>query len=180
MIKKKIILFVCSGNMFRSPIAEAYFNMLLKKNNDDKFFIAKSAGIRGTGGKIKLKGQNSPKFKNLKHYELEWKHSEPLLKKDNINISKHSFVAINKKIILESSLIIAMSKDIYRTRTNSLLNQFLENKDRILLLSNIINKKRGIPDVFGKRKRRMYKVAIGQIQNYLDLGYEKIIKLAKS
>jgi len=179
-MKKKIILFVCSGNMFRSPIAEAYFDMLLKKNNDHKFFVAKSAGIQGTGGKIKLKGQNPPKFKNLRNYELEWKHSEPLLKSANIDISKHNFVAINKKIMLESSLIIAMSKDIYQTRTNSLLNQFLENKDKIFLLSNIINKKRGIPDVFGKRKRRMYKVAIGQIQNYLDSGYKKIIKLAKN
>lgn len=46
-IKKKI-LFVCLGNICRSPLAEGVMRNLFEKEGEDKEFIVDSAGILGT------------------------------------------------------------------------------------------------------------------------------------
>lgn len=48
--KSKLILFVCTGNTCRSPIAEWYFNNKSQKKNIDNYLIADSAGISTIDG----------------------------------------------------------------------------------------------------------------------------------
>lgn len=50
----KKILFICLGNICRSPMAEFIMKDLVKKANLEKEFFISSAGTSGVGGKIKF------------------------------------------------------------------------------------------------------------------------------
>lgn len=54
---KKTVLFVCTGNTCRSPMAMALFNRMVKDGKINEF-VAESAGIAATGEKI---SQNAAK-----------------------------------------------------------------------------------------------------------------------
>ncbi len=84
------ILFVCTGNVFRSMIAEKCFNHFTKKNNIlDK--IADSAGTKT------FKQSVHPSIiKRLKVYGIQ---------------SDHQYKNLNEDLINENDLIIAMSID---------------------------------------------------------------------
>lgn len=50
-MNKKIVLFVCTENRFRSPLSEHFFRELLVENNADKKVVSDSAGIRAIKGR---------------------------------------------------------------------------------------------------------------------------------
>jgi len=85
------ILFVCTGNVFRSMIAEKCLKYYLKKNNI-KNIKADSAGIR-----ISKQDQLSYVIERLKGY--------------GINSKYHKAKQITKNMISNTDLIISMNKN---------------------------------------------------------------------
>ena len=85
------ILFVCTGNICRSPMAEGYFRDLCKKNKRNDIDVA-SAGI--------FAGDNfsaSPEaVKTMSNY--------------SIDISKHKSRQITEELVKLSNVIIVMAK----------------------------------------------------------------------
>lgn len=91
MVRKKIkILFVCTGNIFRSMSAEYLFKKYLKDNKLTRFEVS-SAGIIAKKQKANL--------------DLVEKLSSL-----GISISKHKQRKLTKKILDESDIVIAMDK----------------------------------------------------------------------
>jgi len=89
----KKILFVCTGNTFRSVAAEYSFN----KYNKDPNFKAESAGTQIMPGWIE-----NPELKNTRLIALE---------KNQLSIEGHNTRRINRKMLEDADLIVAMAKD---------------------------------------------------------------------
>lgn len=90
-MKKIKILFVCSGNIFRSMSAEYCLKQFLEKNKIDKFEVS-SAG---------LTAKNQALNDDVKE----------ILDELGIDVSKHKQRRLNDKIIKENDLIVAMGEN---------------------------------------------------------------------
>lgn len=85
------VLFVCSGNTCRSPMAEGIFKKLIKKNKKSAILVS-SAGVAA--------------IDNVKASENAIK----ICKEFKIDISKHRSRIINLEIFEESDLILCMTQ----------------------------------------------------------------------
>lgn len=83
------VLFVCTGNTFRSASADYLFNNFLKEKNDNSIVIS-SAGTKG-------------------YIPGMFKETVDELKKLGIDASKHQYKVLNQAMIDETDLIICMS-----------------------------------------------------------------------
>jgi protein-tyrosine phosphatase len=82
------VLFVCKGNICRSPLAEAYFQSLVDK--DGRRMIVRSAGLETTPGK--------PAHIKAKAVALEHR----------LSLEEHATTQVHTELIDKSDLIIVM------------------------------------------------------------------------
>ena len=129
------ILFVCTGNTCRSPMAEGIFKALLKDNNIDNINVS-SAGISTFEG-------DSANEKAI--YTLRNK---------GIDIKSHKSRQITKEIIENSDLILTMTKSHKRMILNALpeyLNKVFTIKEYVYINNNeeLTGKNLDIADPYG-------------------------------
>lgn len=108
------ILFVCLGNLCRSPMAEYLLRDCLKKSGNTSINISSS-------GLLNLMGKRVPEEIN------------DLMNKSGIDISDHRSSTITREAIMESDLIIVMEL----RQKEKLVHQFPECTTRIFLLSQL-------------------------------------------
>lgn len=129
------ILFVCTGNTCRSPMAEGMFKSLLKENNIDNI-IAGSAGISAFEG-------DSANEKAI--YTL---------KNKGIDISEHKSMQLTKEIIKNSDLILTMTMGHKKMIANALpeySSKVFTIKEYVYIKSNedLTGKNLDIADPYG-------------------------------
>ncbi len=129
------ILFVCTGNTCRSPMAEGIFKALLKDNNIDNINVS-SAGISTFEG-------DSANEKAI--YTLRNK---------GIDIKSHKSRQITKEIIENSDLILTMTKSHKGMILNALpeyLNKIFTIKEYVYINNNeeLTGKNLDIADPYG-------------------------------
>jgi protein-tyrosine-phosphatase len=170
---KKLIIFICNGNIERSVVAaECLKNTLRKKRMGSKFLVD-SYGLQGT------KGTALPKHKNLSEYKKEWKIAKPILEKFNINIKSHNFQQVTPDIIEKASVVVAMDKKVYLKNKNALLRQFPKHKNKIHLFSELTLDHKDIPDPAGSNIKYLHKKVIEKINTTLSHNYKSIIYWAE-
>lgn len=86
-----MILVVCTGNIFRSPLAEAYLKVLLKKANFQNIEV-RSAGLYAQPG-------NKPVDIALQ-----------FAKEDGLDIMNHSSNPLTPELLRDSRIILVMEK----------------------------------------------------------------------
>lgn len=86
------VLFVCTGNSCRSPMAEGILKNMLKENKLDNFEVT-SAGTSSLEGAL-------PSL-----FTME------VSKARNVNLTQHRSRQLNKQILREADLILAMSDE---------------------------------------------------------------------
>ena len=86
------VLFVCTGNSCRSPMAEGILKKMLRENKLDNFEVS-SAGISTLDGA----------FPSLFAMEVS--------KARNVDLTQHRSRQLNKQILKKSDLILAMSDE---------------------------------------------------------------------
>lgn len=120
------ILFVCSGNTCRSPMAEGYFNLLsLRGTNND--WEASSAGLHTVEG-LPIQPQ-----------------SKENLATDGIDLSKHNTRPVTSDIVNESELIYTMTNEHKR----ELLERFPTARGKVFSIAEATSLKHDIADPIG-------------------------------
>lgn len=106
----KNVLFVCTGNTCRSPLAEALFRDLVKGLPD---YSVMSAGLGAFSGQPAAK------------------HSVALAKERGLDLTKHRSQAVTVGVVDQATHIFALS----RSHLAALLDDYPEAEDKIYLLS---------------------------------------------
>jgi len=89
-MKKKLILFLCTGNTCRSPMAAGYFQKLLEKKRIN-FIEVKSAGVSTIAGL------------------LATPETVQSLEKEGVDLRKHKSCQVTEDMIIKAYLILGMS-----------------------------------------------------------------------
>lgn len=120
------VLFVCQGNLYRSPVAEGVFRLYYPQHESDSAWTT---------------SYNNGDPANLK--------SVAICQHNNIDISEHQARAITIEDVHEFDFIYAMDKNTYHKLRQSIPDTFHE-KIHTLWKTDIIDPHRGDMPVFEK------------------------------
>lgn len=115
MQNKPSVLFVCTANRFRSPIAEAAFRKLLQEQGIEKNWIVGSAGSWTEDGL-------SPIPSNV------W-----ILEHLGLDLSMHHSRAVSRELIAQYDLILVMEK----SQKEALIIEYPEMSKKIFMLTEL-------------------------------------------
>ena len=149
----KKVLFICTANICRSPMAEAMFNALAKDRGLD--LRAESAGVAA------LKGEPMAPNANAALEEL------------GIYAGEHSARQVNAKMLEEADLVLAMSP-----RHVAELRRSFGNSSRARTLPEYASGASGeesIPDPYGSTMVA-YRASARQIFGYVALLLDRLAK----
>ena len=151
------ILFVCTANICRSPMAEGMFKKFLQDRNEAGEWIVDSAGTWGFDGEPAALG------------------SQTVMSEMGIDISNHSARRVNFEILRSFDLILTMESG----HKEALQIEFPEISDRVYMLSEMMHEQKDIPDPIGGPIAE-YETTANLIEQYLLNGYEEIRILSGS
>jgi protein-tyrosine phosphatase len=149
------ILFVCTANQIRSPLAEEIFKHLLKEHGHEAGWRVKSAGTWATA--------DAPPIGNAVTVGREL----------GIDISKHRSQSVDAEMINSSNLILVMEQG----HKEALQFEFPEMRQKIFLITEVAGDGVDIADPVGKSLEN-YRLIGRQLQNILTSSYDEIVKLA--
>ena len=109
------ILFVCSGNTCRSPMAEALFRDLWEREERPVPLTVGSAGLAAVPG------------------EKASSHARKLLAERGIDLESHRSRLLQEDLVKETELILVMT----RLQRNLLLDRFPEARGKVHLLKEM-------------------------------------------
>jgi protein-tyrosine-phosphatase len=144
------ILFVCTGNICRSPMAEG---LLKKMALDNQWSLeAQSAGLAAFNGVPATQ------------------EAVEACKEKGIDISAHQSQPLSKNLVLESTLILTMTDK----HKESILRKMPQLADKVILFSDFAGQ--GIEDVEDPMGQSIdvYRKIFSQIEGYLLKAKEKL------
>ena len=148
------VLFVCSANQCRSPMAEALFkNLVLERGEENEWRIA-SAGVWATTG--------IPATDN----------ACAVMEERGLDINAHRSQPTSRDLISEHDLVLVMEDD----HKVALQSDFPEFSDRIVLFINLVGVDGDFEDPVGGSLDR-YRGAAEELETVLDRGVEEISRL---
>ncbi len=150
------VLFVCTGNMYRSPIAAETCRILLLRDDQSNYWNISSAGTWTT------EGRPAPD------------DAIEIARSFGVNLGAHQTRMVNKKMLEEADLIIVMEEG----HKEALQVEFPFAQDKTYLFSQIfLGSIYDIPDPAGARDET--KVILQEMVNLIRTGYANIYKFTK-
>jgi len=146
------VLFVCTGNLHRSPMAEYLFK---DKIGDTPGWLITSAGNYTRNGMRTTREVLT------------------VLKEYDIDASSHRSRLITRRLLSNHILVLCLASN----HKEALQAEFPDLKDKVYLLSEMVGKTASVDDPIGGPLVE-YEAAAREINDYLTEGLEKIIKLA--
>jgi len=150
-----VVLFVCTANRVRSPMAAEMFRALLKqKRNDWRHWQVESAGTWAMPGQPVVGEVQS------------------VLARYGLDVSSHRSREVNGDILARADLILVMEKN----QREALCVEYPEHCSRIYLLTEMTGQAHNVPDPIGGSLAD-YEQAAVLIQSLLEEGFERIVAL---
>lgn len=151
------VLFVCSGNTCRSPMAAALFKALLAHHGQDlsRWMVA-SAGTSAT--------ENQPAAPQ----------AVQVVANRGLELNAHRSQRVTARLLSHYNLILCMEK----AHQKAVISLAPALANRVYLLSSMANQTATIEDPFGGSLED-YERTAQAIDHWLALGMENILKLAE-
>lgn len=154
MPAKKTVLFVCTGNVCRSPMAAGFFYDKLRREKADKLVRVRSAGIWA------LEGQPASA------YALQ------VMAEHGLDIGAHRGRNLTQADVDEADLILVMSlrhKEI-------ILRDFERGDEKVQLLTAMADQPYDIQDPYGGSIIE-YRRTAAELQDLVERGYPKVMDI---
>lgn len=150
------VLFVCTANRFRSPIAAIYFAKQVVRHGDDDHIRVSSAGTWTDAGQP----VTPEAITQAKRY--------------NLNLSLHKSRPLTETILKNSDLILVMENN----QKEALLQEFPFCAERLFLLTEVVNgDSKDIPDPYASEETPA--AITEEIINMINRGYDQIVQLSQ-
>ncbi len=152
----KTIIFVCTGNICRSPMAEAFLKRILAREGLATDYAVRSAGVWAADGR------------SASAYAIQ------VMARRGIDISGHRAHSLIQADVEEADLILAMASE-HAEAIETLLPQY---KPKTHLLSEMAGRHYDIPDPGGRPLYEFLQCA-DELEDLIERSYPQILKLAK-
>jgi len=151
---RKTVLLVCYGNICRSPMAEGFLNMMLKRNGRAEEVKVLSAGLNAVGG--------TPTAEAIE-----------TMREEGIEISGFMSRQLTRKLIEEAELILTMEKR-YK---DDILSRHPQAKGKVFTLKEFAGEtvNLDIEDPYGKGIEA-YKTCAMEIKRSLANAFKRIVR----
>jgi protein-tyrosine-phosphatase len=146
-----IVLFVCTGNVCRSPIAAALFNARTRCASEDHLYLARSTGTWALDD------------------EPASAYAIAAMAERGIDLSAHRGQTITRELIEQAAVVIVMT----RSHRDALASEFRAARPKIHLMSELIDRTFDIADPMGGTLAE-YQDCAASLEKLIDAGYEKI------
>jgi protein-tyrosine-phosphatase len=154
--KKTRILFVCTANICRSPMAAALFHAHLQKARQDwQDWQVESAGTWAVDGKIASK------------------YSQVVMTQRGLDIRGHRSRTVTAELLANSDLILTMESG----HKEALSMEFPFAAPRIFLLNEMIGNADSIVDPYGGTLQE-YEATAALLDQVIEKGMQRILSLA--
>ncbi len=149
------VLFVCTANICRSPIASALFRGQIAQRSDAKHWRVASAGVWA------MEGSQAARF------------SRAVVEKRGFDLSSHRAQGVSRELLRRYNLILTMEQG----HKEALRAEFPGLADRIFVITEMVERKGDIADPMGGALVD-YEDTARELEEILTLGMEKIVSLA--
>jgi protein-tyrosine-phosphatase len=156
-MKPYSVLFVCTANIVRSPMAATIFKAKVAQKYDLGLWVIESAGTWA------------------REYATTSLYAYEVMKEMKLDLSRHRSRNINRALIQNFNLVLVMEQN----HKEALRVEFPDLSGRIYLLSEMIGKKQDIRDPYRGTRDDYFETAY-ELDQMLTDGFERICQLAKA
>lgn len=150
-----LILFVCTGNLCRSPMAAGLLRHRLAEEGLDTRYRVNSAGVWAVND------------------QPATDKAIAVMAERGIDITEHIAHTINANDMTEAELILVMTRD----HEQVLRNTWPQYGWKVHLLSRMVGKTKDIQDPYGGSVQE-YRACANILADYIDRGFQRILDLA--